>query len=109
MKGHLVPYRRLIALPFALAVLGLAACSFEAGPTVSADDLADLAEGALEEQVGVRPDLDCGDDDSIVVTQDKEVECTLSEGGVEYDAVVTFTNVDGREYEISVEVADEAN
>lgn len=110
MKGPVVPSRKLAALPFALALLGLAACTAEAGPTVSGGELADLAADALEKETGSRPDLDCGDD-SIIVTQDKEVDCvaTSTETGAEYDATVTFTSVEGRDYEISVEVASEPN
>jgi hypothetical protein len=110
MEGPVVPSRELAALPFALALLGLAACTAEAGPTVSGQELADLAADALEKETGSRPDLDCGDD-SIIVTQDKEVDClaTSTETDAEYDATVTFTSVDGTEYEISVEVASEPN
>nr|WP_277605797.1 DUF4333 domain-containing protein [Glycomyces sp. L485] len=97
-------------MPLALVALGLSACTAEAGLTVPGEDLADLAADALEEQTGARPDIDCGDD-SIIVSQDKEVDCTATstETGAEYDTVVTFTSVDGREYEISVEVASEPN
>ncbi|WP_197717033.1 DUF4333 domain-containing protein [Glycomyces terrestris] len=95
-------------MPFVLALLGLAACTAEAGPTVSGGELAELAADALEEQTGSRPDLDCGDD-SIIVSEGKEVDCvaTSTDTGAEYDATVTFTSVDGRDYEISVEVASE--
>jgi hypothetical protein len=111
MKGPVVPSRKLAALPFALALLGLAACTAEAGPTVSGEELADLAADALEEETGSHPDLDCGDDDSIIVTQGKEVDCvaTSTETGAEYDATITFTSVEGSDYEISVEVASEPN
>lgn len=111
MKGPVVPSRKLAALPFALALLGLAACTAEAGSTVSGGELADLAADALEKETGSRPDLDCGDDDSIIVSEGKEVDCvaTSTETGAEYDATVTFTSVEGRDYEISVEVASEPN
>jgi hypothetical protein len=77
---------------------------------VSGEDLAELAAEALEDQTGARPDMDCGTD-SVIVTQDKEVDCvaTSTESGAEYDAVVTFTSVDGTDYEIGVEVAAEPN
>jgi hypothetical protein len=108
MKGPVVPSRKLAALPFALALLGLAACTAEAGPAVSGEELADLAADALEKETGSRPDLDCGDD-SIIVAQDKEVDCvaTSTETGAEYDATITFTSVEGTDYEISVDVASE--
>lgn len=108
MKGPVVPSRKLAALPFALALLGLAACTAEAGPTVSGGELADLAADALEKQTGSRPDLDCGDD-SITVSEGKEVDCvaTSTETGAEYDATITFTSVEGGDYEISVDIASE--
>jgi hypothetical protein len=102
--------RNLAVLPIALAVIGLAACTAEARPTVSGEDLADLAADALEEETGARPDMDCGTD-SIIITEDKEVDCTATstQSGTEYDAVVTFTDVDGTDYRIGVEVASEPN
>ena len=108
MKGLVVPSRKLAALPFALALLGLAACTAEAGPMVSGEELADLAADALEKETGSRPDIECGDD-SIIVSEGKEVDCVAvsTESGAEYDATVTFTSVDGTEYAISVEVASE--
>ncbi|TQL77044.1 uncharacterized protein DUF4333 [Stackebrandtia endophytica] len=103
--------RRLVALPLgiaALATMALSACSAEAGFTVTGDELADNAAGALEEQIGQRPELDCGSED-IILTEGKEVPCTLTDPttGSEYDTTVTITKVDGTEYEIQVQVADE--
>jgi hypothetical protein len=105
-----VPTRYTAVLPLALAAFGLAACSAEAGPTVSGEDLADAAADALEEQIGQRPEVDCGDD-SIIVSQDKEVECLLTDPstGSEFDTTVTFTGVDGQEWDIDVQVASEPN
>lgn len=102
---------RLVALPLgvaALATMALSACSVEAGFTVTGDELADNAAGALEEQIGQRPELDCGSED-IILTEGKEVPCTLTDPttGSEYDTTVTITKVDGTEYEIQVQVADE--
>ncbi|MDN3238102.1 DUF4333 domain-containing protein [Glycomyces tritici] len=107
-----MPPKKLTILPTALAVAALSACSFSAGePTVTGDELAELAEDALEEETGSRPEMDCGSVDSISVSQDKEVDCvaTSTETGAEYDATITFTSVEGRDYEISVEVASEPN
>ncbi|MFC3490922.1 hypothetical protein [Glycomyces rhizosphaerae] len=107
-----MPPKKLTILPMALAVAALSACSFSVGePTVTGDELAELAEDALEEETGSRPEMDCGSVDSISVSQDKEVDCvaTSTETGVAYDATVTFTSVEGSDYEISVEVASEPN
>jgi hypothetical protein len=103
-----VKLRNVLALPVGLAVASLAACSFGT-PTVPADDLADLAEDALEEEVGQRPEIDCGSEDIEVVEGD-EVTCVLTDPatGSEYDTVVSFTGVDGTEYDIDVQVADTA-
>ncbi|WP_026929676.1 DUF4333 domain-containing protein [Glycomyces tenuis] len=105
MKGRTVPYLKLAALPLGLAVAALSACSFEAGPTVSGEALAEAAEDAVESESGERPDIDCGDDD-IIASQDKEVDCVASDPatGAEYDAVVTFTGVDGDTWNIAVEM-----
>lgn len=101
--------RNALALPVGLAVASLAACSFGT-PTVPADDVAELAEDALEEQVGQRPEIDCGSEDIEVVDGD-EVTCTLTDPatGSEFDAVVTFSGVDGTDYKIDVQVADTPN
>jgi hypothetical protein len=97
--------RELIAAPAALALLALAACTFEAGPTIAGADLAAAAADVIEEQTGARFDVDCGDD-RIIVTQDKEVECVTHDPttGLDLDTTVTFTVVDGDDWRIRVEV-----
>lgn len=100
--------RTLTALPLLLlAAAALSACSFEAGPTVAADDLADAAADALEGEIGARPEVDCGEDDIIAKT-DKEVGCTVIDpaDGAEYAATVTFTMVTDDGWKIEVNVAD---
>lgn len=109
MKGRTVPALRPLALPLTFAALAaLSACSFLTGTTVSGADLAEAAEDALEEQIGTRPEMDCGSDD-IAAAVDKEVDCTVIDPatGAEYGATVTFTGVDGAEWSIDVKV-DEA-
>ncbi|THV23628.1 DUF4333 domain-containing protein [Glycomyces paridis] len=92
----------------AFAALGLAACTAEVGPTVSGEKLAEAAADALEGELGSRPEVDCGDD-SIIAKQDKEVDCVLTDPdtGTEYDTTVTFTGVDGDQWDIAVQVASE--
>ena len=97
-----------LALPLTFAAAAaLSACSFEAGPTVSGEELAEAAADALEGELGSRPDMDCGDED-IIVSVDKEVDCTATDPatGTEYDATVTFTGVDGDEWNIAVEMGE---
>lgn len=108
MEGQFVKPRFLIALPLGLAAAALAACTVTT--SVSGADLAEAAEDALEAEVGQRPDIDCGDAD-IDAEQDKEVTCVLTDptSGTEYDTTVTFTGVDGTEWDIDVQVATEPN
>jgi len=95
----------------------LAGCSFSAGaPTsVSSDDIADLAEEALEdENDDTSWKVDCDDDGDEVdvdLEEDESIDClaTDKDTDLEYDAEVTITDVDGEDYEIEVELADEAN
>lgn len=108
-RRRLLPLGALLALP---ASLLLAGCSFSASAslTVPASDIEDTAAGALEEQVGTRPDLDCGDE-RVKLIDDTTVDCTLTDpsSGSEYDAVVTISDVEGTKYHVAVQVADTAN
>ena len=108
-RRRLLSLGALVALP---ASLLLAGCSFSAsaGLTVPASDIEDTAAGALEEQVGTRPDLDCGDE-RVKLVDDTTVDCTLTDpsSGSEYDAVVTISDVEGAKYHVAVQVADTAN
>lgn len=99
--------RKFAVLPIVFAAVALTACSSTL--SVPGPDLAELAEDALEKQVGKRPDITCGEDD-IEVVKDKQVTCQLNDPatGSQYDTIVTFTSVDGNKYEIGVEVAEGA-
>jgi hypothetical protein len=99
------------------SVFLLAGCSFSFGgpTTVSSDDLADLAEEALEDEYDDSSwKVDCDDDDEEVevkLEEDESIDClaTDKDSDLEYDAEVTITDVDGDKYEIEVELDDEAN
>lgn len=93
-----------LALPLTFTFFALSACSLFS-QTISGDDLAEAAADALETEIGVRPDVDCGDED-ITPEEGKEVDCTVADpdDGQELDAVVTFTGVDGDQWNIEVEV-----
>lgn len=93
-----------LALPLTLTALAASACSLF-GQTISGEDLSEAAADALETQLGVRPDVDCGEDD-ITPEEGGEVDCTVIDpsNDQERDAVVTFTGVDGNEWDIEVEV-----
>jgi Domain of unknown function (DUF4333) len=104
--------RTISATAAVLGVLVLGACSVTASAnrTVGAEQIADEAEGALEEQVGQRPDIDCGDD-QVDLVDGEVVDCELTDPGTgsEYDTTVTLSNVDGTNFDIDVQVADQPN
>jgi hypothetical protein len=98
----------------AAAVITLAAalsgCTASITATVSPDKIADLAEDALEAEIGARPEIDCGADD-IELRQGTTVPCLLTDPatGSEFDADVTLSKVDGTDVTVSVQVADAPN
>ena len=107
--------RSLPAVPVALvAAVLLAGCVFTPGtntaPTVPPEDLETLAADSLEEQTGIRPTIDCGDE-RIPVKADTSVTCLLVDpvAGLEFDTVITFTEVEGSDYSIDIQVADVPN
>lgn len=102
---------RLAASVF-IGVLGfgaLSGCTVNASAnlTVSPSDVADSAAGALEEQIGIRPDMDCGDA-QVDLVDGTVVDCVLTDPntGSTFDAPVTIDGVDGTEYRVSVDVAE---
>jgi len=88
--------------------LGLAGCSAQANRTVSADKFATTVADALEESVGQRPDVDCGDD-AIDLVDGDEVHCDVGAIGDEtvYDSVSTISTDGGDDYSVAVEVDQE--
>jgi hypothetical protein len=107
--------RSLTLIPVvALAATLLAGCVFSVGvnnaPTVPPEDIEELAADKLEEQVGVRPTIDCGVDD-IPVEADTSITCLLVDPGtgLEFDTAITFTEVDGDTYAFDIQVADVPN
>jgi len=91
----------------AAAGLLLSGCTVDASAnfTQSPAQVADIAAGALEEQVGTRPDLDCGDE-QIDIVEGETVDCVLTDPGTgtSFGAVVTISEVDGTDYQVGVEV-----
>lgn len=77
----------------------LAGCTFSVGrdtaPTVAPQTIEDRAAGALENETGIRPDLDCGESD-IPVEEGRSITCLLVDpvAGLEFDVVLTFVDVD---------------
>jgi len=79
-------------------------------PEVAGSDVAVAVEDKLEEEVGTRPEVDCGDDD-VQLEVGTNLTCVLTDPGtdLEYDVVVTFTTVTGTDYEFDFKVADSPN
>jgi hypothetical protein len=107
--------RSLTLIPVAaLAATLLSGCVFSVGvnnaPTVPPEDIEQLAADELEAQVGVRPTIDCGEDE-IPVEVDTSLTCLLVDPGtgLEFDTVITFTEVDGDTYAFDIQVADVPN
>ena len=92
-----------------LVTAALTGCApSDPGFLVPADTVATGAEDVLEEQVGTRPDIDCGSTD-ITVKEDKTIDCVLTDPttGDRLKAVITFVDVLGTDYQISMDVDDE--
>lgn len=90
-----------------VAVALLSGCT--GGPTISIapEDLATTAANGLEEQIGSRPEIDCGTA-PVELKKGKVVDCILTDpsSGEQFEAPVTITKVDGNNYSVSVKVAD---
>ena len=110
MRSRLFP---AVAASAAAALL-LAGCTFSVGldtaPTVAPEKIEKAAENVLENQSGVRPDIDCGDD-PIPVEEGRSITCLLVDpvAGLEFDVVMTFEEVDFPDYFFDIQVADAAN
>ena len=94
--------RSLLAVPVLL--LGLSACGSGA---LSAEEVATGAEDALEQEVGIRPDVTCPDD--LEAEVGAEMRCTLTAEGVdgEYGVTVVITDVEGDTANFDVQVDEE--
>lgn len=104
--------RTALTLSAAGAALLLSACTFSgsANLTVPAETIAEEAEGALEAQIGSRPDIDCGDE-SVALVDGTVVDCLLTDPVTtsQFDTTVTLSEVDGTDFKINVQVAPEPN
>lgn len=97
----------------AATALLLSGCTFSLTPQIPEVDgssVATVVEDKLEEQVGTRPDVDCGDE-SVKLEVGGTLTCVLTDpgSGLEYDVVVTFTEVKGTDYAFDFKVADSPN
>jgi hypothetical protein len=92
--------RLLLVVPLAV----LTACGSE---TVPSDTVADAAETLLEQELGLRPDVDCPDE--LAVEEGAETRCTLTAGDdpTEYGVTVSVAAVEDDEPTYRVEVDTE--
>jgi hypothetical protein len=106
--------RILTVVPAVAALTLLAGCTFSVGqdtaPKVPAQEIEDAAAGVLENQAGVRPEIDCGEED-IPVEENRTITCLLIDpvAGLEFDVVMTFVDVDLPHYAFDIQVADVPN
>lgn len=90
----------------AVIVVLLAGCG--GGPLVAqAEDIAETAENALEEEVGSRPEIDCGAGE-IELKVGLVVDCVLTDpvSGERFESPVTIEQIDGSTYTVGVQVGD---
>lgn len=97
----------LIALAIAVSA-ALVGCTGGPVLTAEAEDIATTAETALEQSVGSRPSIDCGDE-TIQLKKGLVVDCVLTDPqtGERFESPVTIDKIDGTDYSISVQVASE--
>ncbi|ACV07815.1 hypothetical protein Jden_0140 [Jonesia denitrificans DSM 20603] len=78
--------------------------------TVAPEDIAQTASNLLmqEYNIGLEPLLDCGEE-RVKLVNDEQVDCviTFAEDPTVLDSVVTISEVDGRNYNLHIKVADE--
>ena len=103
-----IPHASIAAI--SVLTFALAGCSVTVSNMAPPDEIARLAEDALEAQIGQRPEIDCGTE-SIVVKVGTVVPCLLLDPGTnaEFDVAVTITEVDGNNVKIHAKVADTPN
>jgi Domain of unknown function (DUF4333) len=96
--------RRLLVLTAPFLLTG---CSVFGSAVLSAEEVATQTEEALEEQVGVRPEVTCPDDLDAEVGA--ETRCVLTAGGdpTEYGVTVRVESVDGGKATFDVQVDEE--
>ena len=99
-----------IAPTLALSVAALAllaGCAPTVSYTAELTDIANTAENALEEQVGARPEIDCGTG-SIDLVAGKVIDCVLTDPatGDRYESPITIETVEGADYTIGIQVGD---
>jgi len=97
-------FRRAALGVAAAPVLALSLSACGAG-SVDSDSVESQVEDQLEQQVGVRPDVECEED---LPEVDATITCALEVDGEDgvYDVTVTTTSVDGDTAMFDAQVAD---
>jgi hypothetical protein len=97
--------RRLLVVLAPLLLLGPVACGSD---VIRAASVADGAEQALEEQLGLRPEVSCPDD--VAATVGATARCTAQPPGeaTTYGVTVTVTEIEDEEAVYAVTVDDDA-
>ena len=99
---------RIGSLAVVGVVLVLSACTFSGTRTAPAPHVASSAEDVLEERTGVRPEIDCGTQ-QVKLVGGTLVDCILTEpaSGDRYKAPVLISDVDGSDFSVKVNVAED--
>ena len=89
----------------AALALSLSACTISASLTAAPEKVATAASDALQQSVGVRPEMNCGAD-SIELKEGHSVVCELTDPntGTKFDTMVTLVDVQGQSFSVDVEV-----
>ena len=100
----MTPGRLIVTAILASASTAVLAGCMAGGPlTVPAALVASQAEDIMEDTVGARPVIDCGDD-RIDLINGTDVDCVLTDPatGIRYSADITISEVDGDNYKLNV-------
>ena len=99
-----MPRRRPLLAAVPILLLGLSACG---SSTLSRDEVATKAEDALEQQIGVRPNINCPED--VEAKVGAQTRCTLTGGDdpTEYGVSIKVTEVDGDNAKFDIQVDDQ--
>ena len=99
-----MPRSRPLLAAVPILLVGLSACG---SSTLSRDEVATKAEDALEQQIGVRPNISCPDD--VEAKVGAQTRCTLTGGDdpTEYGVSINVTEVDGDNAKFDIQVDDQ--
>ena len=86
-------------------LVGLSACGGTA--TLSSDEVANKAEDALEQQVGVRPTISCPEDVKAEVGAQTRCTLTAPDDPAEYGVSIKVNEVDGTNARFDIQVDDQ--